>query len=145
MSGNKAPESPSAAKVDSGEWAPWDTNPDLAAARLANQIVEKSGTPSIINNTFAARFALFDSLNHIKGKRLTGYDCNPRLLAYRAYERNTVNILGVYFHQFWAYLMKPKYVIQGLANSPGEEDKPSILDRLLGKKKDTAGAQRNGK
>ena len=144
MSGNKAPESPSAAKVDSGEWAPWDTHPDMAAARLANQTVENLGTPSIVNNTFAARYAIFSALNHSPANK-TGYDCTLRLAVYKAYERNTVNILGVYFHQFWAYLMKPKYVIQGLANSPGEEDKPGILDRLLGKKKDTAGAQPNGK
>ena len=42
----------------------------------------------------------------------------------------SVNVDGKYFQNLFAYLMKPKYIIQGMPQTTMEEQKPGLLSRL---------------
>jgi hypothetical protein len=77
----------------------------------------------------------------------TGYDSSLRVRIYKEVESASVNINGAYLEKFWAYLCKPKYIINGMpmGNNTFEEDKgESLIGRLVnfmrgGKKQETNG------
>jgi hypothetical protein len=64
----------------------------------------------------------------------TGYDSSLRVRIYKEVESASVNINGAYLEKFWAYLCKPKYIINGMpmGNNTFEEDKgESLIGRLV--------------
>jgi len=144
------PPSPGLQSNNSGQWRPEQLDPELANIAMAKLLVEKMGTPSIVNKKFIVRKAIFRALNHIPKKydkisddvfalvspgNPTGYDSTLRLLVYDYSEAGSVNIDGQYFEKAWQFLMKPKYVISGALGMPGqfEEDKgESIAGRIMG-------------
>lgn len=125
-------------------WRPEQLDPDLANMAMANLLVQKMGTPSRINPVFNARKAMLKALNHrapaydeagilIDPGNSTGYVCTMRLDAYEMWERGSVNVDGWYGEKIWAFLMKPKMVLTGLAaQSLGQEEEPkeSIIGNL---------------
>ena len=139
------------AQSKGGQWAPSDIDPELANLALARLLVDRMGTPSRINPVFNARKAMLKALNHreptyalINGiwtmtdpGNPTGYDCSLRIAAYEHWELGSVNVDGWYGEKIWAFLMKPKMIITGLAGQAGlgeeEEQKQSLIGRLWGK------------
>lgn len=125
------PDSPKAGENSGPAFTPDQLNPDLAAAKLVQEVVSKLGTPSIISKKFAVRNGIWKALNHTS-ENMTGYDCSLRIMLYDQVAANSVNIDGKYFERLWAYLMKPKYTIMGtpFGESPFEEEKQSGFSRL---------------
>jgi hypothetical protein len=152
------PASPNPAERNGSGIRPYELDPELAQIRLAELMIGRLGTPSDISAPFVVRHAIFKSLNHrpplyrsVDGRDVmvdlgnnTGYDCSLRLEVYRHAEGGSVNKDGHYFNNFWAYLMKPKYIINGMSGqqNPWEkEEGESIVGRVMnwfkgGKKKD---------
>jgi hypothetical protein len=143
------PASPNPAERNGSGIRPYELDPELAQIRLAELMIGKLGTPSDISAPFVVRHAIFKSLNHrpplyrlVEGQEVmvdlgnnTGYDCSLRLEVYNHAERGSVNRDGHYFNNFWAYLMKPKYIINGagIQGGPLEKDEgQSIVGRVVG-------------
>ena len=143
------PASPNPADRNGSGIRPYELDPELAQIRLAEIMIGKLGTPSDISAPFVVRHAIFKSLNHrppmyrvIDGiEHLVdlgtnpGYDCSLRLDVYRHAEGGSINKDGHYFNNFWAYLMKPKYIINGMSGqqNPWEkEEGESIIGRVVG-------------
>jgi hypothetical protein len=127
------PASPNIADKQSQGYTPDQLNPDLAAAAMAREVVAKLPNPSIISKKFAVYQGIWKALDDSPNNR-TGFNCKMRLAVYDAVAVNSVNIEGKYFNSLWAYLMKPKYIIQGMPmqGSNFEEEKPGILSRIGG-------------
>ncbi len=113
MTGIVVPPSPSAGSQSGIAFRPEELNPELATAKMAEKLIDKLGAPSIVNKAFVVRFGIFSGLNHSESNR-TGYNCVMRLSVYDSVAHNSVNINGAYFEKIWAYLMKPKFVLQGM-------------------------------
>lgn len=125
------PPSPSGITGQTGTINPAEYNPDLAAAAMAKDLVAKLPVPSVISKKFAVYQGIWAAINHTKDNP-TGFDASMRLAVYNAVAEKSVNIDGKYFDAIFAYLMKPKYIIQGMptGGTTFEEDKPGILSRL---------------
>lgn len=174
----------------------WRLDPELMQLHIANVMIEKMGTPSVLEKQFAVRYGIFTAINHsyseydedklshaliiinakayvakmerqkwmdenqlecrelikkalVKLGNETGYDSSLRIAVYEKYAANSINENGLYFHNFWAWLNKPKYIIQGNAATmgmPQEEEKQSIVGKIFGwlrggKKNDTTQQQ----
>jgi hypothetical protein len=162
------PSSPGITAKTIEQWKPAELDPELANLAMAKLLVEKLGTPSRIKKEFIVRKAIFTALNHIpatyqeiapvceneegyKGPAIwneinkgnpTGYDSSLRLEVYRQAELGSVNENGIYFDRVWAFLMKPKYILSGMAGMPVQEEEKgeSLFGRavnwLRGGKKD---------
>jgi len=161
------PGSPSITTKTIEQWNPAELNPDLANLAMAKLLVEKLGTPSRIKKEFIVRKAVFTALNHIPATlqevipaneyepavlniinpgNPTGYDSSLRLEVYRCAELGSVNEDGIYFDRVWAFLMKPRYIINGMAGMGGlqeSEKGESLIGRAInwfrGGKKTTQG------
>jgi hypothetical protein len=125
------PKSPSAIDTKQSGLTPADYNPELAAAQLVREVVARFPQPAIISKEFAVYQGIWKALNDTPENH-TGYDCKLRLMVYEEVSRMSVNVDGFYPKNLWAYLMKPKYIIQGMPmqGSNFEEDKPGFLSRL---------------
>ena len=152
---NARPASPGISTKTIEQWKPAELDPELANLAMAKLLVEKLGTPSRLKKEFIVRKAIFTALNHIpqtyeeiepscenedgfKGPAIwreinkgnpTGYDSSLRLEVYRYSKLGSVNEDGIYFDRVWAFLMKPKYIINGMAGMGGmqEENKGESL------------------
>ena len=149
------PSSPGITTKTIEQWNPAELNPDLANLAMAKLLVERLGTPSRIKKEFIVRKAVFKALNHIpetlqeiipatdtepsvlnvidRGNP-TGYDSSLRLEVYRQAELGSVNEDGIYFDRVWAFLMKPRYIINGMAGMGGlqeEEKGESLIGRAI--------------
>lgn len=149
------PSSPGITRQTIEQWNPAELNPDLANLAMAKLLVERLGTPSRIKKEFIVRKAVFKALNHIpetleeiipateyepavlnviERGNPTGYDSSLRLEVYRQAELGSVNEDGIYFDRVWAFLMKPKYIINGMAGMGGlqeEEKGESLIGRAI--------------
>lgn len=105
---------------------------DLAAAAMAKELVKQLGRPSIISKKFAVRKGVFKALNHTKEHK-TGYDCSLRIMVYDEVENASVNIDAKYFERAWAYLMRPKFIVTGMPQTPNtfDEQEPTWGRKLL--------------
>lgn len=115
------------------QWRPDQVDPELANLAMAKLLVEKMGTPSILNKNFVVRYGIFNAINH-SPENPTGYDSSLRLAVYREVSSQSVNIDGVYFEKVWAFLMKPKYIINGMNGMPNQFDQEkgeSIVGRFV--------------
>ena len=138
----KRPEPGSVAARSQGTYAPHELNAELGQVQIARELVRQMGRPSRITKTFAVRYGIWRSLNHGLDN-ITGYDCRPRIALYDMVAENSVNEDGWYGEKIFAYLMKPKLVLQGLNMSDEEQEKEGLLSRIggffMGRKKDAAG------
>lgn len=136
--------SPDASQDDKNDYRPDELNAELAAASLAKDLVAKLPTPAIDTRKFTIIHGLMKSLNHREttfesdGKTVkllgnyTYVDTSiPSELMDRVSEKS-VNVDGKYLNLLFAYLMKPKYIIQGMPQNPQEEQKPGLLTRIWG-------------
>lgn len=142
------PASPSTTERAGSGLRPYELDPELAQIRLAEIMIGKLGTPAVVSKPFVVRYGIFHALNHtlplfrdIDGQlkmvdpgNETGYDCSLRLHVYRQVAAQSVNVDGAYFNDFWAYLMKPKYIINGMNGQPNQfdDEKESIAGRIMG-------------
>jgi hypothetical protein len=134
---------PPAAKTESHTQSKgYEVNPDLANIEMAKGLIERLGTPSIVSKPFIVRYGLFSALNHRSSTRdetgkvidsgnPTGYDCSLRMRVYESVSKNSVNVNGQYFEKYFAYLMKPKYIIQGMpiGQNTFEDNEESLFDK----------------
>ena len=153
------PKSPDITSKTIEQWNPEQLNPDLANLAMARILVDKMGTPSIVNKQFVVRKAVFEALNHIPGEyrvlkpayqdddgfwipaevleiskgNITGYDSSLRIKVYREAEKGSVNIEGRYFEKIWAFLMKPKYIINSVGGMPGQFGEEEKGESLIGR------------
>ena len=154
------PETPKPGERSGSNYQPYQLDPELAQTHLAELMIGKMGTPSDVSAPFIVRHAIFKTLNHIPRKyrmvspgmvdgngvyhnptyeivdygNNTGLDCSLRLGVYHHAEAGSINKDGHYFNNFWAYLMKPKYIINGMSGqqNPWEkEEGESIFGRLI--------------
>lgn len=123
---------------------PADLNADLATAAMAKELVKQLGRPSIITKAFAVRKGICEAMNHTPGNQ-TGYDTTLRVMVYDAVENASVNIDGKYFERTWAYLMHPKFIIQGMPINGGQqEEQPGLISRFLDRFRNSKGASQQG-
>ena len=130
----KLTPAPSAESGRGNTYSPDELNPDLASSKMARDLVNMMGSPSIISTPFVVRFGIFSGINH-SPTNPTGYDCSMRLAVYKMVARESVNVNGAYFEKVWQYLMKPKMIIQGMPSQQAfqEEEKTSLWDRTIGR------------
>lgn len=123
-------QSPSASEDKSKIYDPWETNADLASATLAKELIAKWPKPAIDTRKFTIIHGLLRSLNHSEENR-TFLDIKPLIKLMDEVSEKSVNVDGFLIRNIFAYLMHPKYIIQGMpqATTP-EEEKPSTLSRL---------------
>ena len=136
------PPAPTAASHRKQDLLPSDYNPDLAAAKLAENMMAKMPTPAILSKEFIVWYGLLKGLNHRKPTaddpigNLTYFDCTPFLSVFDAVAYHSVNNKGSLFEKFWTYMNKPKMIVQGIPGqnifSEDEEQKQSLMDRLVG-------------
>jgi len=123
----------STARRGESEILPQDYDPEMAAAKMASDLVRGMGTPSIVSRKFIVWHGIIKALNHSEENQ-THLDTSLRLAIYDHVSAQSVNIDGKYFERFWQYLMKPKYVITQAAGANAgafEGDQPSIGRRIL--------------
>ena len=110
---------------------PEDYNPDMAAASLARDLVNKLPTPAIDTRKFTIIHGLMQSMKH-SDENKTYVDTTLIIELMDRVSEKSVNVDGKYFQNLFAYLMKPKYIIQGMPNTPMEEQKPGLVSRFFG-------------
>lgn len=130
----RVPPSPTAQSNQGSTYSPHELNPDLAQAKMAEDIIKMMGSPSIISTPFVVRYGIFSGLNHTTDNP-TGYDCRMRLAIYENVAHQSPNVNGAYFEKVWQYLMKPKMIVQGMPGTQAfqEEEKESLWDRTIGR------------
>jgi hypothetical protein len=129
------PRAPSAVGKGGQGIRPEDWNPEMAAASMAKDLINRMGTPAILSQKFVVWHGIVRALNHSKDNP-TGIDTSLRLAIYDHAAKNSVNVDGKYFNSVWAYLMKPKYVITQPGQMPGnsfDDEQPSLGRRILNK------------
>lgn len=125
-------QSPLADSGHTGIYKPDELNADLASATLVKDLVNKLPTPAIDTRKFTIIHGLMKSLNH-SDSNPTYIDTSNLIRLMDSVSEKSVNVDGKYFETLFAYLMKPKYIIQGMPQgTASEEKKPSIIQRILG-------------
>jgi hypothetical protein len=109
---------------------PYELDAELAQLKLAELMIGRLPCPSKVNKAFIARKAIWEALNNTQENQ-TGYDCSIRIRLYDQFALQSVNEEGMYFERFWAFMMKPKYIINGMQQGQIEE-KESIIGRAIG-------------
>lgn len=126
------PASPTAEPKTGSNFQPHELNPELAAAKLAEKLVERMGDPTIVSQKFVVWQGIWEGLNNTK-ENPTGYNCQMKVSLYAHIGKNSVNVDGKYFERLFAYLMKPKYVITQPTGLPGnafQDDEPGFFRGL---------------
>ena len=118
---------PSAQSQAGRALAPWEQNAELAAQKMMENMVASLGRPSIINKKFSVWHGILRGLTDSKI-----FDASVLVSVFDNVESSTVNINGIYFERFWAAIMKPKYVIQGMPYGQQEEEQPGAIARMIG-------------
>lgn len=129
------PQPPSARGSTSSEIRPEDYNPEMAAASMAKDLVNRMGTPAILSQKFVVWHGITRALNHTK-ENPTGIDTSLRLEIYDHAAKNSVNVDGRYFTAVWTYLNKPNLTVVQPGQLPGnsfQDDQPSLGRRILNK------------
>jgi hypothetical protein len=125
--------SPDVSTGQGNVFRPDELNADLAAASLARDLVAKLPTPAIDTRKFTIIHGLMKSLNHVEGKNNTYIDTSLLVELMDRVSEKSVNVDGKYFQNLFAYLMKPKYIIQGMPPASTEKNEPGIISRIWGK------------
>ena len=124
---------------------PEDYLPEMANAKLAQEIVRKLGNPSIVSKRFVVFQGMWRAVNHIQptyndaGEMIdpghpTGYSSALRLAVYDHVEHKSVNVDGKYFNNLWAYLYRPNYIINQTAmpsQNAFDNQEPGFFRRVL--------------
>lgn len=116
-----------------GEMKPSDYIPDMAAAKMASDFVNRMGPFTNVSKAFIVRQGIWTGLMNSEKNR-TGYDCSMRISIYTAVANHSGNVDGFNLKSFWQYLMRPSYVITqagGLGGQPFSQDEPGFFRRML--------------
>jgi hypothetical protein len=124
-------KSPDVSTGQGSTYRPDELNADLAAASLARDLVSKLPTPAIDTRKFTIIHGLMKSMNHTETNK-TYIDTSLLVELMDRVSEKSVNVDGKYFQNLFAYLMKPKYIIQGLPQTNTEEKKPGLISRMIG-------------
>ena len=144
MTDDVRPKSPSAADKTGSGLRPEEYNPEMAQAVIAREMINKMPKPAIISKEFLVYQGIWESLNHRLDHK-TGFDSSLRCLLYRSVADESVNRDGAFFNAFWAWLNKPKIIMQGMPMTQSfQEEKPGLLSRLFGKISGKGNTQENG-
>jgi hypothetical protein len=114
-----------------GTVKPYELDAELAQLKMAELMIQQLPRPSKVSKAFIVRKGIFESLNHTEQNQ-TGYDCSLRLELYNQFALQSINEEGIYFERFWAFMMKPKYIINGMQMGQPEEEKQSVIGRAIG-------------
>ena len=137
----EGPQPPSSLNKGGATLKPEDWNPEMAAASLAKDLINRMGTPAILTQKFVVWHGICKALNHIEplgdnpGNE-TGLDCTFRIAIYDHSAKNSVNVNGQYFFEVWKYLNRPKIIVTQPGQMPGsnmEDEQPSLGRRILNK------------
>ena len=134
MSEIKRPERSSSQGTQTGNYRPDQLNPELAAARQADILIEQAGAPMILDKKFVVWQGIFTGLNHTE-KNKTGYDASIRMAIYGSVGKNSVNIGGRYFEKVWSFpWIKAAQIYPGMMGNGFEkpEEGQSAISRLWG-------------
>ena len=125
------PASPSSSKTTESKWQPYEVDPEMANAKLANDLVTMCGRPGIVSKEFVIFHGILVGINHTDENK-TYFDSSRIIAVFDGVFANTVNINGALFEKIWQYLMKPKMIIQGMPGQMSfqEEQKESMLDKF---------------
>ena len=143
----EGPQPPSSVNRGVASLKPEDWNPEMAAASMAKDLINRMGTPAILTQKFVVWHGIIKALNHIEpiydkdGKmtspgNITGLDTSLRLAIYDHAAKNSVNVNGQYFFEVWKYLNRPKIIVTQPGQIPGqgmEEEQPSLGRRIINK------------
>lgn len=115
----------------SGSVKPWELDPELAQLKMAEIMVSQLGQPSIQTKEFTVAYSILTAMNNTAWHK-TGFDTSLLVDVLKEHAKQSVNGDGLYFRNYWAYMMKPKVIIQGNM-APGEmgEEKQSIAGRFV--------------
>lgn len=131
-------QSPAVSSGTAGQYKPEELNAELAAAALARELVKRWPKPAIDTRKFTIIHGLMQSLNHREPKgedpgNLSYLNTSPIVELMDRVSEKSVNVDGKLFNNIFAYLMHPKYIIQGMPQAGvQEEEKPGFLSRLWG-------------
>jgi hypothetical protein len=125
------PENRGLLEHGNGTVKPWEHDPELAQLKMAETMVERLGEPSIQTKEFTVAYSILTATNHTT-EHPTGFDTSILINVLEQHAKQSVNRDGLYFRNYWAYMMKPKYIIQGnMAPGAMEEEKQSIAGRFV--------------
>jgi hypothetical protein len=125
------PENRGLLEHGNGTVKPWEHDPELAQLKMAEMMVQRLGEPSIQTKEFTVAYSILCAMNDTQGHR-TGFNTQILIDVLLEHSKQSVNRDGLYFRNFWAYMMKPKYIIQGnMAPGAMEEEKQSIAGRFV--------------
>ena len=136
-------------KKSEGGFKPSDYNPDLANTEMVKGMMGKLPTPAIVSKKFTVFQGLLKSLNHTETNK-TFIDTTLLTTLMDEVSRNSVNVDGALFKNFWAYMMHPIFnIMQGGMMTPPtqQEEQPGFFGRIMNRirGKDTSqGATPNG-
>lgn len=126
------PENKGFTEKSGGTVKPYELDPELALLKIAELMIARLPPPSKVSKAFIIRRSLFSSLNHTPDNR-SGYDCSLRNNLYWHADHHSVNEDGIYLERFWAWMMKPKYVINGMPIGQAEQEREGIISRVIGR------------
>ena len=146
----KRPASPTGSTKTHEGFKPSDYNPELANTEMVKGMMDKLPTPAIVSKKFTVFQGLLKSLNHTEENK-TYIDTKLLSLLMDEVSKNSVNVDGALFNNFWAYMMHPIFnIMQGGMMTPSTQpvEDPGFIrrawNRLTGKPATPAGAQTNG-
>ena len=127
------PERATTGKKETTNYRPDELNPELAATRQADNLIEKMGATTILDKPFVVWQGIWSGVNHTPENK-TGYDCSLRLAIYNRVGKNSVNIGGKYFDKVWAFpWIKAPQIYQGMQPNPFEKPEgESVVSRVVG-------------
>jgi len=124
------PKSPSAADTTTHTFRPEETNPELQAGALAKEMLAKFPTPAIISKKFGVYQGILKAINH-SSQNPTGFDCSVLISVFNETAATSVNVDGALFKNFWAYMMHPNYIIQGMPMQGAQAEEPGFISRVM--------------
>ena len=124
------PKSPSVADTQSHTFKPEETNPELQAGALAKEMLAKFPTPAIVTKKFGVYQGILKAVNHTKDNP-TYFDCSVLIAVFDETAATSVNVDGALFKNFWAYMMHPNYIIQGMPMQTAAAEEPGFISRVM--------------
>ena len=139
------PPAPSGSDKKTGTFKPSDYNPDLANTEMVKDMMAKLPSPAIVSKKFTVFQGLLKSLKPHETNNPTYINTKPLNLLMDEVSKNSVNVDGFNIKNFWAYMMHPTFIIQGMPQTqPTEQEQPGFFGRIMNRirgKDSTQGAQ----
>ena len=127
------PPSPSGSDKGHSGFKPSDYNPDLANTEMVREMMLKLPTPTIVSKKFTVFQGMVKALKHDSENNPTYIDLSLLSVVLDEVSRQSGNVEGSLFKNFWAYMMHPTFIIQGMPNTGQvtEEQQPGFFGRIM--------------